>query len=344
MTAKQAKMKQKLHERKQRIDVMTRHGKSMQTAQKLASRENLVLSRSSGQRSLERRMPATDARLVLSTPAPIIPSGCNASVRYRQLRKIASGGFGEVFEGTSIEKLEHVEFVLSIEGDQVVALKEEVLSTLPSGMAEVLRRELRPYVGKKVLTDGKTKFVQMSVALKRALPDCKSSANMDIDKFISQQCRKLDAMEQEAQVYFSPLFNTGSCRHLALLLDVTQVCNSDGHQEPLLVFEWADGPCASLREWLEKYPDTCATIQFRLSFAVQMCAGLRELHYGASKASTVSTTSSDKTLASELGEANPDTCASKPECFAHQDQKPENMLLFGGGCDTDGAVRLALTD
>ena len=89
-------------------------------------------------------------------------------------------------------------------------------------------------------------------------------------------------LQREAEVYFSAAFNTATCRHLALLYDVAAVCNDDDDLEPLLVLQWADGPCSTLREWLAQHPDPCANLQDRLSFAVQMCAGLRELHQSGS--------------------------------------------------------------
>ena len=157
------------------------------------------------------------------------------------------------------------------------------------------------------------------VALKRALPSDKPGT--DIEKHLDQQIRRLNSLQREAQVYFSPTFNTGDCLHLALLHDVAQVRNSDGDSEPLLVMNWADGPGNTLSGWLR---NNCAniatTIEDRLSFAVQMFAGLRELHYGSGSARTTT------------------------PLFVHQDLKPDNILLFGGGEGDGGPVRLALTD
>ena len=158
------------------------------------------------------------------------------------------------------------------------------------------------------------------VALKRALPSGKPGTN--IKRHLDRQIRRLDALQREGKVYFSPTFNTGKCLHLALLYDVAQVRNSDGDSEPLLVMNWADGPGNTLKGWLQQNPHTniTATIKERLGLAVQMLAGLRELHYGSGSAPTTM------------------------PLFVHQDLKPENILLFGGGKGDGGPVRLALTD
>ena len=79
---------------------------------------------------------------------------------------------------------------------------------------------------------------------------------------------KTDIVQWETEVYFSVTLNTDVCRHLTLLCDVAQVRNSDGDYESLLILQWADGPCISLREWLDRHTETHVTIQYRLIFAV----------------------------------------------------------------------------
>ena len=143
-------------------------------------------------------------------------------------------------------------------------------------------------------------------------------------------------------MYFSPAFNTGTCRHLTLLYDVAQVRNSVGNQEPLLVMQWADGPCSNLKDWLIKHAGSCAaTIQQRMSFAIQLCAGLRELHYGGQRSAPESGTPSSLDDNSAAAAA---ASSVRVLSFVHQDLKPDNILLFGGGEGDDGPVRLALTD
>ena len=175
---------------------------------------------------------------------------------------------------------------------------------------------------------------QQHMALKRALPSTKPGT--DIEQHLHQQIRRLDALQREAQVYFSPTFNSGESRHLALLFDVANVSNSDGGLEPLLVLNWADGPGNTLRGWLHKngQTDIAATIEDRLGFAIQMFAGLRELHYGSGRAPFAATTERNIT----------NQPPSKTPLFVHQDLKPANILLFGGGEGGNGPVRLALTD
>ena len=165
-------------------------------------------------------------------------------------------------------------------------------------------------------------------ALKRALPHIHAGSN--IGKHMVRQVNRIKSLQREADVYFSSAFNTGKCRHLALLYDVANVRNSDGDMEPLLVLQWADGPCTTLSKWLQKHAGRCApTIQRRLSFAIQIFAGLRELHH-ADEIDPFGRASQ---------EVKPTTSA-----FVHNDIKPSNMLLFGGGEDERGPVRLALTD
>ena len=121
-------------------------------------------------------------------------------------------------------------------------------------------------------------------ALKRALPSAKPGT--DIEQYLDQQIRRLDALKREGQVYFSRTLNSGECLHLTLLFDVAQARNTDGYNEPLLVLPWADGPGNTLRGWMRENTDIAATIEARLGFAVQMVAGLRELHYGNSNTPT----------------------------------------------------------
>ena len=188
------------------------------------------------------------------------------------------------------------------------------------GFGEVFKGKYSSGVGKDE--------VWKPVALKRALPSAKRGT--DIEQHLHQQTRRLNALQREAQVYFSPTLNNGKCLHLALLRDVAQVRNSVGDLEPLLVLRWADGPGNTLRGWLQKnaHTDIAATIETRLGFAVQMVAGLQELHYGGAR-----------TPAAAAGRHR----ATTP-LFVHQDLKPANILLFGGGAGDGGPVRLALTD
>ena len=104
------------------------------------------------------------------------------------------------------------------------------------------------------------------------------------------------------------------------------------------VFQLADGPCVSLEHWLEQNAGQCAdTIETRLSFSVQMCAGLRELHDGGEGVAPTSSVSAA---------ASSSTTTPKNQEWVHQDLKPENMLLFCGGSDNKGMgrVRLAIAD
>ena len=176
-------------------------------------------------------------------------------------------------------------------------------------------------------------ITKIPFALKRALPP--NTPGADIEQHLRQQTRRLDSLQREARVYFSPTFNTGQCLHLALLYDVAQARNSDGDDEPLLVLQWADGPGNTLQGWLKQHShtDIAVTIWDRLSFAVQMFAGLRELHYGKVGAACVG-----------ASEVHPTASTAQP-LFVHQDLKPDNILLFGGcGKGGGGPVRLALTD
>ena len=166
-----------------------------------------------------------------------------------------------------------------------------------------------------------TKRKTSHYALKRALPRIDCATN--INEHLLKQIHRLESLQREAQVYFSPAFNAGTCQHLALLYDVAEVRNSHGNMEPLLVLQWADSSTSTLKAWLQAHSDKddFSTLQHRLSFAVQMCAGLQELHHGSDMASSTGMTRSS---------------------FVHHDLKPANMLLFGG--DKGGPIRLLLTD
>ena len=181
-------------------------------------------------------------------------------------------------------------------------------------------------------------------ALKRSLPRARISA--DIETYLSQQIHRLETLQREAEVYFSAVFNTRTCHHLALLHDVAQVWNSDGDQEPLLVIQWADCPCSTLGDWLKKHTSVAITIKDRLSFAIQMCAGLRELHNEdtTSSGQLASSPPAHKDSATEAATSvSPPSTSSS--AFVHHDLKPGNILLFGGGNnDKGGPIRLALTD
>ena len=93
-----------------------------------------------------------------------------------------------------------------------------------------------------------TSTTKKPYALKRALPSSKPGT--DIEQHLHQQIRRLDALQREARVYFSPTLNNGECLHLVLLYDVAQVRNSVGDREPLLVLPWADGPGSTLKDCL----------------------------------------------------------------------------------------------
>ena len=175
---------------------------------------------------------------------------------------------------------------------------------------------------------------QMIYALKRALPHSEAAA--DIEQYLQRLIHQLDSLRREARVYFSPVLNTGACQHLALLFDVAQVRNSDGDREPLLVLQYADAPQSDLRSWLHCHRDdidVSITLRERLSFAVQMCAGLQELHYGTGADQSGSHGDHD-------GPTKLDDKTGSTPLFVHQDLKPGNMLLFGRGAN----IRLALTD
>ena len=205
------------------------------------------------------------------------------------------------------------------------------------GFGEVFKGE----VG--VLQEDSTESVMSLYALKRALPPARFSPN--IDNYLNKQTHRLETLQREAEVYFSTASNTRTCRHLALLYDVAQVLNSDGDQEPLLVLQWADGPCSTLGEWLKKRTSIVVTIKKRLSFAVQICAGLRELHheYKNSPGSPVHSFPAHTNSTAEAAIAVPPV-STPSSAFVHHDLKPDNILLFGGADDDDGPVRLALTD
>ena len=88
------------------VQALVRHGKDSSAAHravdKVAVDHHLIASRTSVQVSVDRHTPPTDA-LLLSVPAPTIPPGSSASgrVAYNDLKRLAHGGFGEVFKGIS---------------------------------------------------------------------------------------------------------------------------------------------------------------------------------------------------------------------------------------------------
>ena len=188
------------------------------------------------------------------------------------------------------------------------------------GFGEVFKGEMH-------LNNAETRKLirKQPVALKRALPSAKPGT--DIEQHLHQQIRRLDALQREGQVYFSVTLNDSECLHLARLYDVALVQNSDGDRDPLLVLEWADGEGNTLQGWLLNNTDIAATIEARLDFAGQMFTGLRQLHYGSG---------GTPTAAAKGNRVAP--------LFVHQDLKPANILLFGGGEGDGGPVRLVLTD
>ena len=156
------------------------------------------------------------------------------------------------------------------------------------------------------------------IALKRTLPLTDPTA--DLEELIHKQEHRLGSLSREAGVYYSATLCTGSSRHIVLLREIAIVRNNHGGEEPLLVLQWANGPGGCLTDWMKQNPDTGQTIRCRLSFAVQMFAGLRALHT-----------------------ATAETPGTEASVLVHHDVKPDNMLLFAAD-DKTGPIRLALTD
>lgn len=219
---------------------------------------------------------------------------------------------------------------------------------------------------------------QEQFALKRQMVVQDSDANVhDARKLLQMQLKRMRGLMRETRIYFSSTLNIPTSRHLARIHDVVLVRNSVGSHEPLLVFEWADAPkYNTLSAWMKNTPDICSSredVKMRLSFAIQMFAGLCELHYGSRSdrldeqkkwakvlrgvmpQHTAQELVQGKTSIHEVldalgsffqnGTIPPDLVESLQAVrvqplYAHQDMKGANMLLFGKGRRT----RLALTD
>ena len=162
-------------------------------------------------------------------------------------------------------------------------------------------------------------------ALKRQMAvnksqDKKALEHGGIPRMWESQIQRFRGLMHEMNIYLSSTLNNPASRHLACLHDFALVRNSHGQKEPLLVFELADAPCTTLKQWMESNdnPGTSDSTQQRLSFAIQMFAGCDELHNGMGAGT-------DQPL------------------YVHQDLKGENMLLYGD-VKRGLRMRLALTD
>ena len=164
---------------------------------------------------------------------------------------------------------------------------------------------------------------------------------------------------------------------MARIHDVVLVPNSAGNNEPLLVFEYADAPkYNTLSAWMKRYTTVVTKrddVKMRLSFAIQMFAGLCELHYGKPSDRLQEQQQWAEVLSRVMSKQRAQAMVAKKESiheimdalrshyqdgnipreilkalqsvsvqplYAHQDMKGANMLLFGEGYQT----RLALTD